>query len=140
MGFLKSLFHPSNGRDDGESPRFVSETAFRKNLTKQSEMCPQTVAQLRNYGVTDATRLKLEFFFYTDAEAKAIALCDSLDGLDYQTERPASVDDSRLFLVTGWTNPVQMDDSSVLVWTQSMCQLGYEHDCDFDGWGTNPEQ
>jgi hypothetical protein len=29
------------------------------------------MAQLRKYGVTDETELKLEFFFYTNTEAKA---------------------------------------------------------------------
>jgi hypothetical protein len=33
-----------------------------------------------------------------------------------------------------------MTDDAVVTWTQSMCRLGNEHDCDFDGWGTHPSQ
>jgi hypothetical protein len=28
----------------------------------------------------------------------------------------------------------------VLDWTSRMCDVGREHDCEFDGWGTNPKQ
>ncbi len=140
MGFLDSLFGRSRGPGNGKSRRFVSDTAFHKNLAKQSEMSPQTVEQLRNYGVTDQTLLKLEFFFYTDADEKGVALGEILKSLGYQVECRASVDDCRQFLVTGWTIPVQMDVESVVAWTRTMCRLGYDHDCDFDGWGTNPEQ
>jgi hypothetical protein len=56
----------------GKTPgRYVSESAFSQNRTKQTVMAPQTMAQLRKYGVTDETELKLEFFFYTNTEAKA---------------------------------------------------------------------
>jgi hypothetical protein len=137
MGFLKSLFSGSKG---DEPPRYVKEKAFRENLARQTRMSPQTLAQLRTYGVNDATRLKLEFFFYTDTETKAETLAKALRGLQYQAESGASAGDEPLFLVTGWTTQMQMDDNTVVLWTQRMCQLGYDHDCEFDGWGTHPNQ
>ena len=139
MGFLTSIFGCSTG--DGDSPQcYVSEATFRDNLAKQTTMSPQTVAQLMKHGVTDDTSLKLEFFVYTDKDGKGQELVKALRGLDYTAECGPSAGESRLLLVTGWTTPINMTDSAVIAWTDRMCRLSYEHDCEFDGWGTNPTQ
>ena len=139
MGFFGSLFGCSKG--DGDKPeRYVNEAAFRENLAKQTTMSPQTVGQLRKHGVTDQANLKLEFFFYTDKEAKGQTLAKALGELRYQVECGPAAGDPRLVLVTGWTTPINMSEGAVVAWTEKMCRLGYEHDCDFDGWGTNPTQ
>ena len=81
MGFFGSLFGCSKG--SGDSPeRHVTEAAFRKNLSSQTTMSPQTLAQLRKHGVTDTTELKLEFFFYTNNESKGQRLARALQALD----------------------------------------------------------
>jgi len=139
MGLFGSLFGCSKGSGDN-SQRYVSESAFRANLTKQSTMSPETVAQLRKHGVTDATGLKLEFYFYTDKDGKGQALAKALRELNYQVECGPAAGDPRLIVVTGWTTPIQMSDGPVVAWTEKMCRMGYEHDCEFDGWGTNPGQ
>jgi hypothetical protein len=139
MGFFGSLFGCSKG--DGDKPqRYVTESAFREKLAKQKLMSPQTVAQLRKHGVTDQANLKLEFFFYTDKDAKGQALAKALRDLEYKVECGAAAGESRLLLVTGWTIPLKMSEDSIVTWTEKMCRLGYEHDCEFDGWGTNPSQ
>ena len=137
MGLFSSLFgcKPS----DRGSP-FQTDDAYIQNRDKQLAMAPQTVAQLRNYGVNDHSQLKLEYFFYTNAEGKAAALSQKLSGMGYTGAHEHSAGDKRLFLVTGWTSRMKMDDQTVLDWTGRMCDLGREHDCEFDGWGTNPEQ
>jgi hypothetical protein len=33
-----------------------------------------------------------------------------------------------------------MDEATVVQWTQEMCEAGFLHDCEFDGWGTNAAQ
>lgn len=137
MGLFGSLFGCSKG--EGDKPeRYVSEPAFRDNLAKQTTMSPQTVAQPRKHGVTDRASLKLEFFFYTDKEAKGQPLAKALLELGYQFECGQAAGDARLILVTGWTTPIKMTEESVFAWTEKMCRLGYDHDCEFDGWGTNP--
>jgi hypothetical protein len=35
---------------------------------------------------------------------------------------------------------MKMDEQTVLEWTGHMCGVGQQHDCEFDGWGTNPQQ
>jgi hypothetical protein len=137
MGFFSTLFgcKPSNG--DG---RFQSEAAYVENRTRQLTMTPQTVAQLREYGVTDASQLKLEYFFYTNTKEKAAALAQRLTALGYTGSYDHSASDKKQFVVTGWTSPMKMDEKTVVEWTGRMCDLGHERDCEFDGWGTNPKQ
>ena len=103
-------------------------------------MTPQTMAQLRSFGVTGQTRLKLEYFFYTNSEEKAEALAETLAGMGYDGGYSVSSEDDSLFLINGWTSPISMDDPTVTDWTARMCDLGQEHDCEFDGWGTEPDQ
>ncbi len=141
MGFLSSLFGRSKkGDGDASQSRFVTERVCRDNLARQVSMTPQTMAQLRECGVSKAAMLRLEFFFYTDMDRKAEALAKALNAMGYQAGSDRSAGDNRLFLVNGWTVPLKMDDSVVLDWTRQMCKLGCEHDCEFDGWGTDPNQ
>ena len=128
---------------NGESPkltRYLSESEFESNLAKQRAVSPETIAQLREHGVTDDTELRLEFFFYTNLESNAAKLESALKQLGYDVESGESAADDGTFIVTGWTIPIKMDESSVVQWTDDMCRVGYTHDCDFDGWGTNPNQ
>jgi hypothetical protein len=136
MGFFGSLFGCSKG---DEAPRFVTEPAFRANLAKQKKMSPMTLAQLRKHGVSESKSLKLEFFFYTDTAAKAQSLAATLKERQYEVRTGGSASDSRVFMITGWSTPVKMDDATVVSWTEQMCRLGFEQDADFDGWGTNAE-
>jgi hypothetical protein len=137
MGFFSTLFgcKPSGG--DG---RFQSEVSYAKSRSQQLSMTPQTISQLRRYGVTDESQLKLEYFFYTNTRDKAAALAQKLAGLGYTVSYDHSASDKKQFVVTGWTSPMKMDDKTVLDWTGRMCDVGHEHDCEFDGWGTNPKQ
>jgi hypothetical protein len=130
---LLSLFGKTQGR-------FVSESAFTENRAKQTAMAPDTMAQLRKYGVTDETELKLEFFFYTNTEAKAAELAGALKKKGYSVEHQPSAHDKSLQVVTGWTGKMKMTDAVVIGWTREMCEVGYASDCEFDGWGTNPKQ
>jgi hypothetical protein len=38
-------------------------------------------------------------------------------------------------LITGRTTPLQMRAAILTDWTVRMCELGFLHDCEFDGWG-----
>jgi hypothetical protein len=136
MGFFSSLFGCRQGGDG----RFQTDEAYARNRALQLAMTPQTVAQLRKYGVTDASQLKLEYFFYTNTKEKAAALTQKLADIGYAGSYDHSVSDKKQFVVTGWTSRMKMDDQTVLDWTSRMCDVGREHDCEFDGWGTNPKQ
>ncbi len=137
MGIFNSIFGSKGGSGDG---RFQTEEAYTQNRARQLAMTPQTVAQLRKYGVTDESQLKLEYFFYTNTKEKSAALAENLTGMGYSSSYDHSASDKKQFVVTGWTSRMKMDDQTVLDWTGRMCDAGHEHDCEFDGWGTNPKQ
>jgi hypothetical protein len=137
MGLFSKLFGSKSGGGDG---RYCSDEAHARNRSRQLTMTPQTVAQLRNFGVTDESQLKLEYFFYTNTKEKAAALAQKLAALGYVGNYDHAVANQTEFVVNGWTSPLKMDDQTVLDWTAGMCDLGREYDCDFDGWGTNPKQ
>jgi hypothetical protein len=115
-----------------------SESDHAKNRSKQLEISPQTVAVLREHGVTDEKVLPLEFFFYTNADEKAATLSVELSALGYSASHGRSASAKNEYVINGWTNPVRMDENSVLEWTAQMCDMGAKYDCEFDGWGTDP--
>ncbi|NBW48798.1 MAG: hypothetical protein EBR49_01685 [Betaproteobacteria bacterium] len=124
----------------GAPKKFVTQASFEKNLSGQLAMSPQTVAQLRNLNVTPEKELKLEFFFYTNTPEKAAALAAGLTSKKYEVEYGPSASNGKIQIITGWTEKIGMSDANVAGWTKEMCELGFKHDCEFDGWGTNPEQ
>lgn len=119
---------------------FVSESAFKSNRTRQAEMTPQTMGQLREIEVTEDKELKLEFFFYTNTLQKAQGLDKELKSLRYSVTHEKSAGEKNLFVVTGWSTKMKMSELVVSNWTDQMCDLGFNHDCEFDGWGTTPDQ
>jgi regulator of RNase E activity RraB len=134
MGWISSLFGCG-----GSEGRFRSSTEQAALLVKQREMTPHTLEQLRAYGVTPASKRKLEYFFYTDKEAKAASLQRALHDLGYSSELDRATSKDGTILVTGWTDAMSMDDSIVVGWVEKMCRLGSDHDAEFDGWGTHPQ-
>jgi regulator of RNase E activity RraB len=133
MGLLDIFKSNGNGQ-------FVSDREFKKNLARQVELAPETLKQLKNYGVSDESELKLEFFFYAEMEDKAQMLAAALKKINYEIKSGKSAGDKKLFIITGWTTKMRMDDGTVQSWAKEMCELGYKFDCDFDGWGTTPNQ
>ncbi len=114
--------------------RFISEKDHRNNLKLQRSMTPETLTDLYGYGIDENTSLELEFFFYTDTMEKARALESALRELDYSAESSEhDYDDEKL--ITGRTTPLQMRTDILTDWTARMCELGFRHDCEFDGWG-----
>jgi len=120
--------------------RYWSAEAHRRNVENQVRMAPSTLTELGRYGVTSQSELKLEFFFYTDTTAKAASLAVDLTQLGYQVQYGLAATDNGQAVVTGWTTPMPMSKENVVAWTRQMCNLGFDHDCEFDGWGTTPEQ
>jgi hypothetical protein len=134
MGFLDSIF---GKKEVGQYRSAEQQTA---NRIKQLEMTPQTLDVLRQHGVNDDSLLRLEFFFYTNTSEKASKLSDNLTSLGYSSDFGTSASNAKEFLINGWSTPIRMDERSALDWTASMCDQAADHDCEFDGWGTNPTQ
>ena len=120
--------------------RFVEPSAFDRNLAIQMTMAQQTVVQLHEAGMKPGARLRLEYFFYAASRANGEGLARALVDKGYSSECRPAADGSSLFCITGWSVPFAIDQGTAVAWTNDMCGLGYDHDCEFDGWGTNPHQ
>lgn len=81
--------------------------------------------------------LPVEFFFYTNTLEKAKALADEMVRLQYEVYGygPCGYDTSQ-FSIAGCTPKMKMADEIMTAWVEKMCELGYQYDCKFDGWGT----
>ena len=119
---------------------FIDEEKHLANLDRQLIMTPQTVKQLRQHGVDEVKTMKLEYFFYTNTIEKAKALNEVLNTMGYSSEYGESAGDKKLFIVNGWTAPIQMSHNDLVEWTGEMCVVGHRADCEFDGWGTRLDQ
>jgi regulator of RNase E activity RraB len=120
--------------------QFVTEKALGHNMSKQIQMVPETMEQLRKIIVSADQELKLEYFFYTNTIDKANRFASELEKLNYKVDHGQSAGDKKCFVITGWTTKMRMENDIVANWTKEMCELGYKFDCDFDGWGTSPDQ
>jgi hypothetical protein len=113
----------------GSSNPYQTEAQFEANLARQVSMARQGLAQLREH---EGRELRLEFYFYTNNSANAEALNSNLVELGYESQSGESADDSDLFVTTGWTTPIRVDEATVINWIESMCRLGFANDALFD--------
>jgi len=120
--------------------RYVSADAFMENLSRQVTLTPRSVAHLRQHGVTEQSWQKLLFYFYTDTMEKAVALAWVLRQKGYAVAHGPDPRKRSSFRISGWTTPLLMTEPIVAEWAKEMIQLGFEHDCQFDTWGTLPPQ
>lgn len=124
----------------GASKQFISETKLEENVEKQIQATPSILETLRHLEDSPSESLRLEFFFYTNAAGKAKEFSSCLKKRGYSVEYRKSAGTDNSFLITGWTEKISMKEENVIAWAKEMCELGYEYDCDFDGWGTTPDQ
>jgi hypothetical protein len=119
---------------------FLEIDRFEQILANQSAGTPATLGVLRENGVDENAKLRIEYFFYSNSADKAAALADSLRSMGYTSEAGPSAHDKKVYLINGWTRPLAMKETELLSWTETMCRLGLSYDCEFDGWGTLLDQ
>ena len=113
----------------GSSNPYQTEAQFEANLARQVSMTRQVLAQHPEY---EDRELRLEFFFYTNTYTNAEALNSKLVDLGYDSRSGESAGDPALFMITGWTTPIRMDEATVINWIETMCRLGFANDAMFD--------
>lgn len=123
-----SIFDKLFGSKSSSSP-YQTEAQFETNLARQVSMTRQALAQLREH---EDRELRLEFFFYTNKSANAETLNSKLVDLGYDSRSGESASDPALFITTGWTTPIRMDEATVINWIETMCRLGFANDAEFD--------
>ncbi len=124
MSLFDRLFRSNNPADP-----YQTEAQFEANLARQISMTRQGLAQLREY---EGRELRLEFFFYTNNPANAEVLNSKLLKLGYESRSGESASEPGLFISSGWTTPMRMDEATVIGWIETMCRLGYANNAEFD--------
>ncbi len=132
MGLFESL-----RRKDS---RFVIEKAYKLNSEKHVAGVPKILAVLIEHHVNETNQLQLEFFFYTNTIEKAKLLAAELKNRNYSVEYNTSAHDNKLFVINGRTIKMKIEEKTLVDWAKEMCGLGYNYDCEFDGWGTDIKQ
>jgi regulator of RNase E activity RraB len=120
--------------------QFVSVAAFEENKNQRTRGAIAIIEQLRTFNITSDKFFKLEYFFHTNQDEKASHLAGEIEKLNYSVKHGPAADHKSLFVVTGWTTKIKMEELIISNWVTEMCELGYKFDCLFDGWGTDPNQ
>ncbi|KQV96116.1 ribonuclease E inhibitor RraB [Pelomonas sp. Root1237] len=128
---------------------FVTEERFERSVARAAWKTPQQLASLRAWRVRPTDAKPLKFFFHTNTQTKADSLAAVLKARGYEPQARktgAFVDwtaaslEVASWVVTGHTPPLLMTEDALLAWTKEMCQLGPQHDCEFEGWfGETPD-
>ena len=118
----------------------VSKENFEQHLKNQISMVPETLIEVREAGVDDKNELKIEFLLYTNESDKGSSLSEELKKINYSVSVSPSAYNPNDILINGWTTRMIMSEANLISWVNKMCDLGYKYDCEFDGWGTDPNQ
>jgi hypothetical protein len=105
-------------------------------LERQLAMNVETWNRLRSHGVTEATKLKLDFSYDAPTRAAGEKLARLLrDETDYDVAGPDPSGDG--FVVSGTTQQTTVSLDILNQWVEWMDAAGRQSDgCEFDGWGT----
>ena len=120
--------------------QFVTKSRYVSNKQMQEELTPKVLDLLPQLNIPADRPIIFEFFFYALKVENAKALAKDLENLGYEAVYNTSEGDKKLYLITGSTTPMVADAETTTKWASDMVDLGFKHDCDFDGWGTGGEQ
>ena len=115
--------------------RFFSRDEYEESSRMQKTLNEKVLGLFHGYGGTKEFQ-GVEFFFYTDTQDKANNLAIELSAMGYDVYGVSKDADADKYSITGCTMPIKMDEESLTDWSKQMCKLGYDNDCQFDGWGT----
>lgn len=114
--------------------QFVFELDFATNRARQSHLAIETLVRLRESDIEEDDELKVDYVFYADTAEKAATLAKELQHLNYAVQQEVIVNNKKLHRVKGQTTPIKMMHEVLRKWAVDMCDLGYQYDCDFEGW------
>lgn len=113
--------------------QFISETDFTTNRGRQSYFAIETLGRLRELHIEEEDELKADYFFYAATIEKANNLSNKLKELNHLVQQEMSPE-KKAFIIKGQTAPMKMTHEVLRNWALEMCDLGYQHDCDFSEW------
>lgn len=82
-----------------------------------------------------ATKVRLDFFFFTNTADHASLLANELMEMKYSVKYGPSEYEKGLYEITGMTGQMSKDRKTIIGWVKKMCGAGRRNSCDFGGWG-----
>lgn len=118
-----------------KTDRFVSNERHDSSLVKLKEFNLRKLEGLKQYGVGDNSDLSIDFYFHTDDSMKAQHLANDLNNKNYHANPVhRSANNKSIWVLSANSSRVKMDIVSLTAWTDSICRIGFHHDCEFSGW------
>jgi hypothetical protein len=87
-------------------------------------------------GAKDEEEKEIEFFFYTRELNDALDLINHLKGLQYDVQCVPPEESRDMWLITGLTKKLKMNEQVIIKWTETMEAIAHCYSSNFDGWGT----
>jgi regulator of RNase E activity RraB len=115
----------------------LTEESYRLNLARQLAMNEKTWARLLELGITGETEVQLDFLYYASNEAAAALQAFLKDETDYEVDVHPETGSSGQWIISGRTQKTTISKEILDQWVEWMVAAGFEHQCEFDGWGTS---
>ena len=109
--------------------------SYEENYAQQLEMLHVTWEAFKEHGVTEDTELVLEFNYIAPSKEQAKSLCDSIE--DFETSVSSEGVLKKKWSVEGKTFPLTTTKEELIQWLDFMVSTGWEHNCEFDGFGAS---
>lgn len=109
--------------------------AYEDNIEHQLRMLEKTWEQFVAHGVTPETELVLEFVYLAPNKASASVLYQALENYEAGI-RSHGIFRKRWF-IDGKSHPTTVSKTKLTQWLDFMVDLGWQHGCEFDGFGAS---
>ena len=109
--------------------------AYEENIDHQLRMLEITWKAFKEHGVTEETELVLEFVYLAPNKESANSLNEALDNYDSSVRSEGLL--KKKWFVDGSSHPMTVSKEILAQWLDFMVALGWEHDCEFDGFGAS---
>ena len=117
---------------------FYSWDDFVANYGKEMRLAEDVYNSMKKHGLKDFTYAKFDFHFVSDEKYKLEALNQYLQE-HYNYEYKSLTKFDCIYDLTGLTNDIPITQENLLYWALDMAKRGMEFDCQFDGYGSAPD-
>ncbi len=109
--------------------------AYNDNIEHQLNMLEATWEAFKENGVTEETELILEFVYLSPNKECAYSLNEALENYD-SSVRSEGIFKKKWF-IDGCSHSITVSKEILEEWLTFMVALGWEHQCEFDGFGAS---
>ena len=109
--------------------------AYEDNFEHQLRMLDVTWDAFKEHGVSEETELVLEFVYLAPNKESANSLNEALENYDSSMRSEGLL--KKKWFVDGNSHPTTVSKDTLVQWLDFMVALGWEHGCEFDGFGAS---